>query len=355
MNGSAFLASLPGDTVEDLNATRDYLIFPERRKNLQGELLLVPNLRAVHDKIDENVFLVLHYRYDPYNIIAPCLIDQNGSAVDSVSCTLDGLRSIEESNIQIGLLIRKGTNKLYNQKLGLKHPYAWNVRLDMFVTKKGLWDSISEEKQNQLKYVQELIEDQFLVMFKHWNLEGVRRELEETTQTVCSGGGMPLAGSSTADVDINGSYPSNTSPKKRTMFRYYPLSLLGMRDIFKIELIPVRNAMTIYFNNVKRKCMRTVWYFPKNNPPKNFDPNTYTYKPSFPSSSRTDEDSNEWSEDEFSNNEESLDEEVSNNQSNIGYPVGVTSYSNFWTEEELKRIEDCIDTTGKTYVHLFSG
>lgn len=65
---------------------------------------------------------------------------------------IDVKRSIESSNIQLGLLIRyvlsirygrlqranthsrRGTNKLYNQRvLGLSHQNSLNVRLDIFV------------------------------------------------------------------------------------------------------------------------------------------------------------------------------------------------------------------------------
>jgi len=80
---------------------------------LSQKVDLVQGLESLLDLLYEDRFFVLHYKYDNGLVVSPCIIKRQGGALAiNGECKIlerkdvDLIRSIEVSDIQIGLLIR---------------------------------------------------------------------------------------------------------------------------------------------------------------------------------------------------------------------------------------------------------
>ena len=302
--------------------------------------LLAYNQKGIHKYADKDKVLILHYKYDAKEIFK------------SLNNTTDVGRMISESDLQIGMIFRKGTQKKYGQTI--------NIRLDVFVPKQT-WDKIPTDRLYELKYIQHLTENRLLQLFRMWNKEhgidtspclsvssSTTSSLTSTSSTSCqqqyannpvivipcqdkenlvngTNGTIHTTNGTTTTNGTNPSIPLNTinidSPPPLTDAikkggKYLPLCMIGMRDIFKIELASVTTTHTFGSGNKARKYHKTVWYFPMHNIPSGYI-NSIHSKVAHHSSANN----------------------------SIGVPVGVTTYNDFWTQEELSSLEKQADET----------
>ncbi|KAL6054169.1 SAM domain (Sterile alpha motif) domain containing protein [Balamuthia mandrillaris] len=333
-DGPAVLTSMSGE-VHTVNEVRTYLLRRAARKHLYETIQVVTGLAEIRSQINDKREIFLHYKYHPELVIVPCFSPHTpspcspmvaGSVMEDTDAYLR--QCIEESDIQIALLIRKGTNKPYG--------YTWNCRLELYVTSKRLWESLTPQRRNELKYLQECIESTMLMYFKRWN-----RSIDcSPSAPECSKHQQPQQEAS----------PLGKSKKQ------YRLCMVGMSDIFRIELIPVTTTVfattslpieealldaeaklkEIIVDNDDapvtaqemrpkssllreqtrvRKYTKTEWHFPVDNIPKNFNKKLHHANHTGHAST---------------SNEHAVP---------LGPPVGVTTYNDFFSEEELNAIE----------------
>ena len=124
--GDAYLAVLPGKGTDEQNV-RTYLLEPERRREfLRGDnYKMIHGLDSLQDEMLDKRMLVLHYKYHEDFVLLPCLVktgDHEGN--------YDAIKSMEESDILIGMLVRKGTNKDHGPSLNVR--YVISLRRTVF-------------------------------------------------------------------------------------------------------------------------------------------------------------------------------------------------------------------------------
>ena len=144
-------------------------------------------------------------------------------------------------------------------------------------------------------------QDEFQLLFKRWNVVGVQREKDEQLQMAVAApsgspphSGLPVSPSSPGS-DEPSSPPSHSpaaassgtsSPpslastsltpiaKRR---RYYPVCLIGQRDVFRIQLIPVSTQIQLTWNGSTRRVTKTQWHFPRGHEPDNYTSRQFPY------------------------------------------------------------------------------
>ena len=118
--GEAYLAILPGES-NDQNNVREYLLRPERRKSFlsstKENFKIIKGLESLQTEMLDKRMLVLHYKYHEDTIISSCLSKTDGQEEGNY----DPIKSMVESNLQIGMLVRKGTNKDHGPSLNVRY------------------------------------------------------------------------------------------------------------------------------------------------------------------------------------------------------------------------------------------